>query len=139
MSARQPWHEVAVGTLLVFSSPVELARAETRGIDTAVGEWRGEDLLVRTDYGLFVDPLTTSLNNPGSRTFEERIDGQPARGVALEQGDGSEFTAVHFYDLGRLGAGREKLTFVVISRGARTAEEALQMIRSIRFRRAGPT
>ena len=37
----------------------------------------------------------------------------------MDQADGSRFTAVYFYDLGRLG----------------TADEALRIIRSIRFRR----
>ena len=39
--------------------------------------------------------------------------------AALDQADGSRLTAVYFYDLGRLG----------------TADEALRIIRSIRFRR----
>ena len=54
--------------------------------------------------------------------------------MAFDQADGSRFTAIHFYDLGRLGAA-PKLTFVVISNGGRTADEALRIIRSIRFRR----
>jgi hypothetical protein len=54
--------------------------------------------------------------------------------VAFDQGDGSHFTAVHFYDLGRLGTA-PKLTFVVISSGGTTADEALRIIRSIRCRR----
>ena len=54
--------------------------------------------------------------------------------AAFDQADGSHFTAIHFYDLGRLGAA-PKLTFVVISNGGRTADEALRIIRSIRFRR----
>ena len=135
MSTDQQWHEIAVGQLLVFSSPVELTPASAQGIDSAVGEWHGDGLLVRTDYGLFVDPLTGYQNRPNRQEFEESIDGQPARGVAFDQADGSRFTALHFYDLGRLGAAPKKLTFVVISRGDRTANEALRIIRSIRFRR----
>lgn len=135
MSTDEQWHEIAVGQLLVFSSPVELTPASAQGIDSAVGEWHGDGLLVRTDYGLFVDPLTGYQNRPNRQEFEESIDGQPARVVAFDQADGSRFTAVHFYDLGRLGAAPRKLTFVVISSGDRTANEALRIIRSIRFRR----
>ena len=135
MSTRGQWHEIAVDDLLVFSSPVELTPASAQGIDSAVGEWRGDDLLVRTDYGLFVDPLTGYQNRANRQAFEETIDGEPVRGVAFDQADGSRFTAVHFYDLGRLGAAPKKLTFVVITRGARTADEALRIVRSIRFRR----
>jgi len=133
MSPNQSWHDVAVGKLLVFASPVQLASAEVTGIDSAVGEWRGEGLLVRTDYGLFVDPLTGYQSRPGSRIVQELIDGRRARIVAFDQDDGSRFTAAHFADLGVRDRAPEKLTFVVISRGARTAEEALRMIRSIRF------
>jgi hypothetical protein len=135
MSTDQQWHEIAVGQLLVFSSPVELTPASVQGIDSAVGEWHGDDLLVRTDYGLFVDPLTAYQNRSNRQAFEESIDGQPARVVAFDQADGSRFTAVHFYDLGRLGAAPKKLTFAVISSGGRTGDEALRIIRSIRFRR----
>ena len=97
--------------------------------------WHSDDLVVRTDYGLFVDPLTGYQNRPNRQEFEESIDGQPARVVAFDQADGSRFTAAHFYDLGRLGAVPKKLTFVVISSGGRTADEALRITRSIRFRR----
>ena len=37
--------------------------------------------------------------------------------MAFDQADGSRFTAIHFYDLGRLGAA-PKLTFVVINKVA---------------------
>jgi hypothetical protein len=135
MSTHEKWYEIAVGDFLAFSSPVELTPAPAQGIDSVVGEWNGDDLVVRLDYGLFVDPLTGYQNRSNRQSFEESIDGLPARVVAFDQGDGSRFTAVHFYDLGQLGAAPRKLTFVVISRGGRTAEEALRIIRSIRFRR----
>jgi hypothetical protein len=135
MSADQQWHQIAVGQLLVFSSPVELSPASAQGIDSAVGEWHGTDLLVRTDYGLFADPLTGYQNRPNHQGFAESIDGQPASVVAFDQDDGTRFTGAHFYDLRGVGAAPNKLTFVVISSGSRTAEEALRIIRSIRFRR----
>jgi hypothetical protein len=136
MTTGQQKHEIAVGDVLVFSSPVEMAPVAAQGIDSAVNEWRGEQLLVRTDYGLFVDPLTGYKNRPNLQVFEEPIDGQPARAVTFDQADGSRFTAVHFPDLGRLGAAPKKLTLVVISSGRRSADdEGLQIVRSIRFRR----
>ena len=107
--------------------------AQTRRTDNVV--WHGEDLLVRTDYGLFADQLTGYQTRANRQAFEEAIDGQPARVVTFDQPDGSRFTAVHFSDLGRLGAGPKKLTLVVISSGSRTTEEALRIVRSIRFRR----
>ncbi len=121
--------------MLVFSSPVELTPASAQGYDTAVGEWHGEDLQVRTDYGLFADQLTGYQKRSNRQTFEEPIDGLPARGVAFDEADGTRFTAVHFHDLGPLGAAPKKLTFVVISSGSRTADEALRIVKSIRFRR----
>jgi hypothetical protein len=135
MSTGQRWHEIAVGEILVFSSPVELSPTSAQGIDSAFGEWQGENLLVRVDAGLFADPLTRYAGQPDHETFDESIDGQPARGVAFDQGDGSRFTAVHFPDLGQGSAAAKKLTFVVISRGSVTAEDALRIVRSIRVRR----
>ena len=90
---------------------------------------------MRTDYGLFADQLTGYQNRSNRQAFEESIDGQPARVVAFDQPDGARFTAAHFHDLGQLGAGPKKLTFVVISRGSTTADDALRIIKSIRFRR----
>jgi hypothetical protein len=135
MSPDRQEHEIAVGDALVFSSPVELTPASAQGIDSAVGEWHGADLLVRTDYGLFADQLTGYQKRANRQAFEEAIDGQPARVVTFDQPDGSRFAAVHFSDLGQLGDGPKKLTFVVISSGSRTTEDALRIIRSIRFRR----
>ncbi|MGH9158759.1 MAG: hypothetical protein ACRD2X_02070 [Vicinamibacteraceae bacterium] len=127
------WREIAVGDLLVFASPVVLTPAQAQGIDTAASEWCGNDLLVRIDHGLFVDPLTRYARQAGCRVFDLSIDGQPAKGVAFDQADGSRFTAVHFPRLSLPRAGSNKLTFVVISRGDRTAEDAMRIARSIRF------
>ena len=129
------WHEIAVDDLLVFASPIALTPAEGQGIDTVAGEWRGDDLLVRIDYGLFVDPLTRYAREASARAFDLTIDGQPAKGVSFDQTDGSRLTAVHVPRLSLPRAGSNKLTFVVITGGARTAEEALRIVRSIRFRR----
>jgi hypothetical protein len=83
MSTDQQWHEIAVGQLLVFSSPVELTPASAQGIDSAVGEWHGDGLLVRTDYGLFVDPLTgyqnrRTVRSSRNRSTANRLEGWPS-------------------------------------------------------------
>ena len=133
MGNDQQWHEIAVGNLFTFSSPVALEPAATQGIDSAVGEWHGPNLLVRSDYGPFSDPLTSQRTAPNRQAFEETIDGRPARIVSFDEADGSRFTAVHVAGPGGAPAG--KLTLVVISRGERSADEALRMLRSVRFRR----
>ena len=128
------WHEINVGDVFTFSSPVKLSSTGAEGIDSAVGEWHGDGLVVRSDYGLFADPLTGHQNRTNRSVFEESIGGVPARIVANDQSDGSRFTAVHFSDLTGPGGKRQKLTFVVVSSGERTPDEALRMVRSIRFR-----
>ena len=135
MSNRQQWREVLVDELLSFSAPVELTRAAAQGLDTYAGEWTGDDLVVRIDAGLFVDPLTRHGSQRNYRAFEESIDGQSARGVTFDQPDESRFTAVHFPDLRNVAGGSKKLTFVVISRGDRSADDAMRVVRSIRFKR----
>ena len=56
MSPReQDWHEIVVGDLIAFASPVPLQPTTAVGTDTAFSEWQGEGITVRVDYGLFVD------------------------------------------------------------------------------------
>lgn len=135
MSNGQQWREVRVGDTLTFSAPSGLELTSARGMDTDFGEWREDDLLVRVDAGLFVDPLTRYGSQPNVRAFDESIDGQRARIVTFDQPDGSRFTAAHFPDLQNAAGGSKKLTFVVISSGDRSADEAMRIVRSIRFRR----
>ena len=135
MSPTQNRHEIAVGDLFTFSAPVSLSASSARGIDSAVGEWHGDGLVVRSDYGLFVDPLTGHQHRSNRKEFEESIDGVPARIVAFDQADGSRFTAAHFPSLPGPGGDRQKLTVVVLTSGKRTPEEGLRVVRSIRFRR----
>jgi hypothetical protein len=135
MSNGQQWREVRVGDTLTFSAPAGLEPTSARGMDTDFGEWRGHDLSVRVDAGLFVDPLTRYGSQPNVRALDESIDGQRARIVTFDQSDGSRFTAAHFPDLQDVAGGSRKLTFVVISSGDRSADEAMRIVRSIRFRR----
>lgn len=128
------WHEVRGGVVL-FSSPVEVTPTGGTGADTAFAEWQGDGLVVRADYGLFVDPLTGHRSRAGTQLSEETIDGRAARVLAADQPDGSRFTAAHFPDLSGPDGRSAKLTFVVITSGQRTAEEALEIIRSLRFTR----
>ena len=107
MSAReQGWHDVVVGELLEFSSPVALERTTAEGADTAFSEWHGDGLTVRVDYGLFVDPLASSQRQGGAEVVNETIDGLSATRVTYCQADGTRFTAVHFADLSGVGGGR---------------------------------
>jgi hypothetical protein len=135
MSDGQSWRDVTFAGTLTFSAPVELTPAAVQGADTAFGEWRGDDVTVRIDAGLFVDPLTRYGNRPNVRAFEESIDGEPARGVTFDEADGSRFTAVHFPDLQDTAGGAKKLTFVVISGPGRPPDDAMRIVRSIRFQR----
>jgi hypothetical protein len=135
MSNGQQWSDVRVGDMFTFSAPAGLEPTSARGMDTDFGEWRGGDLLVRIDAGLFVDPLASYGSKPNVRAFDEAIDGQRARLVTFDQPDGSRFTAAHFPDVPNAAGGRKKLTFVVISSGERSADDAMRIVRSIRFHR----
>ncbi len=132
MSPRQPtWQDVVVDDLLVFSSPVALTRTTAAGVDTAFSEWQGDGLVVRIDYGLFVNPLA-----PGAT--EETIDGLPARIATHDTPDGRQTTAVHFPDLSSLARGRNKVTLVVEGPSSRSADDLRLLARSVRFRRTPP-
>ena len=134
MSNRQEWREVQVGETLTFLAPAGMEPTSARGVDTSFGEWRGHDLIVRVDSGLFVDPLTRYGSQPNVRAWDESIDGRLARIVTFDQADGSRFTAAHFAGLQDPAGRPSKLTLVVIS-GDQTADEAMQVVRSIRFPR----
>jgi hypothetical protein len=131
MSAGQS-HDIHVDSLLTFSSPVPLTAKSGQGIDTIAGEWQGEDVEVRVDSGLFVDPLTRYRGRSNYQETVSSIDGQSARVVAFDDADRSRFTAAHFADI---GSTPKKLTVVVISRGTKSDELGRRIIESIRFRR----
>lgn len=135
MSNDQQWRDVRSSDKVMFSAPVELTPTSARGTDTDFSEWHGDDLIVRVDAGLFSDPLTRYQSKANVRQLDESIDGQRARVVTYDQPDGSRFTAAHFPDLQNAAGGARKLTIVVISSGDRTADDALQIVRSIRFHR----
>jgi hypothetical protein len=135
MSSGQKWHDVPVGKRLTFSAPAALESTSARGVDTEFTELHGDDLTVRIDAGLFGDPLTRNKSKPNVRELDESIDGQRARVVSYDQPDGSRFTAAHFPNLENAAGGAKKLTFVVISSGDRSADDALRILRSIRFKR----
>ena len=100
MSPReQDWHEIVVGDLIAFASPVPLQPTTAVGTDTAFSEWQGEGITVRVDYGLFVDRLESSQRQDGAEAADETIDGVPARRVSYTRADGTRFTALHFPDL----------------------------------------
>jgi hypothetical protein len=134
MSNGQQWRDVRVGDRLTFSAPIDLTSTSARGTDTDFSEWHGDGLTVRVDAGLFSDPLTRYQSKPNVRQRDESIDGQAARVVTYDQPDGSRFTAAHFPELQNAG-GAKKLTVAVISSGDRSADEALRIVRSIRFGR----
>ena len=135
MTTQATWHEHVVGDLLTFSAPGPLTSADVQGMDSAVGEWHGDGLVVRTDYGLFVDQLNRYQGRSHLQQFEESIDQVPARIVSFDQPDGSHFTAVHFPAVPSSGPPPQKLTLVVIGTGQKTGADALHIVRSIRFRR----
>ena len=135
MTTQATWHEHVVGDLLTFSAPGPLKSADAQGVDSLVSEWHGTGLVVRTDYGLFVDQLNRYQGRSHLEQLEESIDQVPARIVSFDQPDGSHFTAVHFPAVPSSGPAPQKLTLVVISTGQKTAADALRIVRSIRFRR----
>ena len=120
MSPReQDWHEIVVGDLIAFASPVPLQPTSAVGTDTAFSEWQGGGITVRVDYGLFVDRLDSSQRQDGAETADETIDGVPARRVSYSRADGTRVTAVHFPDLSAVGGGRNRLTIAVLSPSSR--------------------
>jgi hypothetical protein len=135
MSNGQQWRDIRVGDRLAFSAPTELKPTSARSADTDFSELHGDDLVVRVDAGLFGDTLTRYRSKPNVRESDESIDGQRARVVTYDQPDGSRFTGAHFPDLQNAAGGAKKLTVVVISSGDRSADDALRIVRSIRFRR----
>jgi hypothetical protein len=133
------WKEVNFEDEFTFSVPVGVSEVDAQGIDSSIGVWKGEDVTIRVDYGLFSDPLTSYSGRPNYEHLAEEIDGRAASIIGFDQSDGNRFVAVHFYDLAERGHAKlRKLTMVVEASQKVGRELSLEIIRSIRFADPNP-
>jgi hypothetical protein len=117
-----------------FFAPRDLESVPVEGIDSFVGEYVGNSMVLGFDYGAYSDPL----NHESSKQFvanEEFIDGKRAKVVSYyNPGSGHRFDyviAVHFPDTGERGT---KLTVYITCKTPEDSEAAKTILETIRFK-----
>ncbi len=125
-----------------LSVPPDVKSVPVQGIDSFVGEYKGTDISLAFDYGIF----SSSLKHTGSPDFVssvERIDGMTARVVSFHNpGSGHAFDhaiGVHFAEVGgkeRTWAGTNKLRLTVFAtcKSTNDYETVRTIFRTIHFR-----
>lgn len=125
------WKVVTLTPRLRIRSPVDVARSPAHPVDSKASLWEGQNLRILVDEGPFSDPLTSYGDRVGAETFEETIDGRPARVVSAELEDGSQFAGAHFGL--EEGAAPGALTITVTGSGHLADDVPLEIVRSVEF------
>lgn len=127
------WSRVSLAERISATLPSELELAETGGADSVVRQYRSRSLALLVDYGWYGDALDDANGEALARRSIE-LDGRAAVLVTYRDADASAklpyVAALHVPDLGR---GAVKLTVVTRADSAATREQALRILRSLRF------
>ena len=108
------WIQVQISDRFSFSIPPFVREVEGESIDSYSRRWKGDDIAINIDYGIFSDPLTLYSKKKSYRVFDEKIDNNLARIVSFQKEDGWNFIGIHFPDLGKNKFNQTiKLTLVV--------------------------
>jgi len=117
-----------------FSVPPDVKAMPTFGIDSYVGEYRGDAIAFHFDYGIYSDPLECSSKS-GFAERLERIGGKKAKIVSFHNpGSGYPFDeaiAIHFPSAGPKGI---KLTVFATCQTQKEYETVRVIFRTIRFK-----
>lgn len=128
------WKEVDFEGKFKFSVPVSVSAAEEQGIDSSIGLWKGKGIMVRVDYGLYSDPLTSYTDRANYSVRDDEIDGQAARMILFDDIDGRHFVAGHFGEL-PVGSGSKPRRLTVVVEASQEVGKVIpiKIIESIRF------
>ena len=131
----QEWSRTSFEAVGDFGSPVTLHKTDAQGIDTDFGEWKGEGLTVRIDYGIYADPLMSYRDRDGYEELTEEIDGRMARIVSFRPSNGGRFAAAHFKAPNVTGGRTANRLTMTVEAAAMVGEDVpLRIIRSLKFK-----
>jgi uncharacterized protein YijF (DUF1287 family) len=126
------WKVVRINNKFSFWIPPSVTEVEGRSIDSYSRRWKGDDITINFDYGLFSDPLTLYSRKKSYQITNEKIDNYSARIVSFQRDNGWSFVGVHFPELGKNKFDQiVKLTLVVESGPKIDKEIGSRIVKSI--------
>ncbi len=117
------WVVVRTDSGFRFEAPADLVAVPGQALDSNVGRRRNATLELTWDLGWYSDPLEHP-EQPGYRSEDVVVGGHDARLVTFEG-----FAGIHF----PVVDGNRRLTVSITFQDAAAREDALRILRSIRF------
>jgi hypothetical protein len=126
------WILIQINNEFSFWIPPSVMEVKGHSIDSYSRHWKGVDIVINFDYGLFSDPLTLYSRNKSYQITNVNINNYAARKVSFQKDNGWNFVGVHFPNLGKNKFGQIiKLTLVVESGPEVDKEIGSRIIKSI--------
>jgi len=122
------WTEVEFD-YFAFWLPPGVEETGMEGIDSLVLQYRGEDIEINLDYGLYSSDLREFEFDADGSIEWVRVEGQRAR-VLSASVEGQFVDAIHYPDA---GPGDARLTMVIFSSSTEARVQAEAILRSLRF------
>jgi hypothetical protein len=128
------WVQMDTGKFTFFVPP-DVKYFPTMGIDSFVGEYKGESIYLNFDYGMYSNGLEDAGSGSNYISKIERIDGKKARIAAFDFPNyGIPFgyvVGIHFPEVAAKGI---RLTIVASCKTKEDREAAATILRTIRFK-----
>jgi hypothetical protein len=125
----EDWAQIDAGPFM-FLAPTSLVAVTVQGIDSLVGKYTNQTIILSYDFGLYSDPLRRRFDRDKLPGYEEQnlvIDGKKAVIVAfpgpIREWSHQYTKSVHFTDV---GDGRNKLT---VSASGKTTNDLVTLQR----------
>jgi hypothetical protein len=93
------WHKVEAGAFSLFA-PLGWESHQLQGVDSYVGEFVGDGVVLRFDFGRYSSGYLKKAKKPAYVIGHESIGGFPAK-IASPRTPGRGITGVYFHNVGR--------------------------------------
>jgi hypothetical protein len=135
------WRATAIGDAFTIMLPPGWEYVPLQGIDSFVGEIRGDGMVLFFDYGSYTGKLVAD-DDPAYEVRYENIGGFPAQ-VVRALNDDDHVTGAHIYGIGPTSISPSGITLSISTDdlAPNTPQQALvlDMLQTIRFPYPGPT
>ncbi len=88
LTANEQWKKIddggkgkSNGEGMTFRLPPDLIDQKVQGIDSSVGQYKSDSIILSFDYGMYSDPLTSYSKRPDYQESEIKIDGRVAKKI----------------------------------------------------------
>ncbi len=127
------WHLLDAGDFTIYA-PAKWDFHKLQGIDSYVGEFVGDGVRLKSDYGLYSNSIPAEAKEPAYTIVEEKIGGHLAR-IVSSKTTGHGITAIYFRED---GSGSNGLFIDAINLSDSQQKTVLAMFRTVRFRPSLP-